>query len=114
MTGPPRLSSDLDALLRRVAGHDQAAFAEFYDHTKSRVYGLVMRVLRDTGYSEETTQEIYLEVWRNASEFDSAKGSALAWLFDHGPPARCRPSPLRASRQPAGSALWCGQRRSRE
>lgn len=55
MTGPPRLSSDLDALLRRVAGHDQAAFAEFYDHTKSRVYGLVMRVLRDTGYSEETT-----------------------------------------------------------
>lgn len=81
MTGPPRLSSDLDALLRRVAGHDQAAFAEFYDHTKSRVYGLVMRVLRDTGYSEETTQEIYLEVWRNASEFDSAKGSALAWLL---------------------------------
>lgn len=81
MTGPPRLSSDLDALLRRVAGHDQAAFAELYDHTKSRVYGLVMRVLRDTGYSEETTQEIYLEVWRNASEFDSAKGSALAWLL---------------------------------
>ena len=45
------------------------------------MYGLVTRVLRDTGYSEETTQEIYLEVWRNASEYDSAKGSALAWLL---------------------------------
>ena len=45
------------------------------------MYGLVVRVLRDAGYSEETTQEIYLEVWRTASEYDSAKGSALAWLL---------------------------------
>jgi RNA polymerase sigma-70 factor (ECF subfamily) len=81
MTGPPRLSSDLDALLRRVARGDGAAFATVYDLTKTRVYGLVMRVLRDSGYSEETTQEVYLEVWRTASEYDSTKGSALAWLL---------------------------------
>ncbi|BBX98424.1 sigma-70 family RNA polymerase sigma factor [Mycobacterium lacus] len=81
MTGPPRLSSDLDALLRRIARGDADAFAAFYDHTKNRVYGLVIRVLRDAGYSEETTQEVYLEVWRTASEYDSAKGSALAWLL---------------------------------
>ncbi len=81
MTGPLQPSSDLDALLRRVAHGDNAAFAAFYDQTKSRVYGLVTRVLRDAGYSEETTQEIYLEVWRTAAEFDSARGSALAWLL---------------------------------
>jgi len=81
MTGPPQLSNDLDALLRRVARGDNDAFAAFYDHTKSRVYGLVIRVLRDSGYSEETTQEVYLEVWRTASVYDSAKGSALAWLL---------------------------------
>ena len=75
------MSSDLDALLRRVARGDRDAFAAFYDHTKTRVYGLVTRVLRDSGYSEETTQEVYLEVWRTASEYDSAKGSALAWLL---------------------------------
>ncbi|GFG77060.1 ECF RNA polymerase sigma factor SigK [Mycobacterium paragordonae] len=81
MTGPLQPSSDLDALLRRVAHGDNAAFAAFYDQTKSRVYGLVTRVLRDAGYSEETTQEIYLEVWRTAAEFDSTRGSALAWLL---------------------------------
>ena len=81
MTGPARLSSDLDALLRRVARGDRDAFAAVYDLTKARVYGLVVRVLRDSGYSEETTQEVYLEVWRTASEYDSAKGSALAWLL---------------------------------
>jgi RNA polymerase sigma-70 factor, ECF subfamily len=81
MSGPPRPSDELDALLRQVARGDSAAFATVYDLTKTRVYGLVMRVLRDPGYSEETTQEIYLEVWRTASGYDSAKGSALAWLL---------------------------------
>jgi RNA polymerase sigma-70 factor (ECF subfamily) len=45
------------------------------------VYGLVSRVLRDTGYSEETTQEVYLEVWRTAENYDSTKGSVLAWVL---------------------------------
>ena len=81
MTGPAPLSRDLDALLRRVGRGDRDAFAAIYDLTKSRVFGLVVRVLRDAGYSEETTQEIYLEVWRTASEYDPAKGSALAWLM---------------------------------
>ena len=80
MTGP-RHGSDLDALLHRVARRDADAFAALYDHTRTRVYGLVTRVLRDSGYSEETTQEVYLEVWRTADAYDSAKGSALSWLM---------------------------------
>jgi RNA polymerase sigma-70 factor (ECF subfamily) len=80
MTGP-RHSHDLDALLHQVARRDADAFAGFYDHTRARVYGLVTRVLRDPGYSEETTQEVYLEVWRNADAFDSARGSAMSWLM---------------------------------
>ncbi len=81
MSRPPRLSNELDALLRQVARGDSAAFATVYDLTKARVYGLVSRVVRDPGYSEETTQEVYLEVWRTASQYDPAKGSALAWLL---------------------------------
>lgn len=75
------LSADLDALLRRVARRDADAFATFYDSTRARVFGLVTRVLRDQGYSEETTQEVYLQVWRSAGTFDPASGSALAWLM---------------------------------
>ena len=75
------MSTELDTLLREVARGDRAAFAAVYDLTKSRVYGLVTRVVRDPGYSEETTQEVYLEVWRTASQYDSAKGSALSWLL---------------------------------
>src|ERR1700739_4050325 len=79
MSGPPRLSDDLDALLGRVARGDSAAFATLYDLTKTRVYGLVMRILRDPGYSEETTQEVYLEVWRTVAADDPGNRAARQW-----------------------------------
>ena len=74
-------TADLDGLLRRVAQRDREAFTAFYDATCSRVYGMVVRVLRDRGYSEETTQDVYLQVWRSAESYDPASGSALAWLL---------------------------------
>jgi RNA polymerase sigma-70 factor (ECF subfamily) len=80
MTRSSQVNDDLAALLHRVADRDAEAFAAFYDQTKARVFGLVTRVLRDQGYSEETTQEVYLQVWQNAGRFDPAAGSALAWL----------------------------------
>jgi RNA polymerase sigma-70 factor (ECF subfamily) len=75
------VTADLDALLRRVAQQDVDAFAAFYDNTRARVFGLVVRVLRDPGYSEETTQDVYLQVWRNASGYNPSAGSPLAWLM---------------------------------
>lgn len=81
MNEPSTATADLNSVLHRVAGGSTADFATLYDQTAARVYGLVLRVLRDPGYSEETTQEIYLEVWRNAGRYDASKGSAMAWLL---------------------------------
>ena len=77
----PLVTTDLDELLRQVAQRDVDAFATFYDRTRARVFGMVTRVLRDPGYSEETTQDIYLQVWRSAGSYDPAAGSPLAWLL---------------------------------
>jgi RNA polymerase sigma-70 factor (ECF subfamily) len=81
MAHTPDVSSELDAQLRRVADGDAEAFAGLYDATSARVYGLISRILRDPGYSEETTQDVYTQVWRNASDYDPQQGSALAWLM---------------------------------
>jgi RNA polymerase sigma-70 factor (ECF subfamily) len=77
----PLVTTELDSLLRRVAQQDVDAFATFYDRTRARVFGLVTRVLRDPGYSEETTQDVYLQVWRTAGNYDPAAGSPLSWLL---------------------------------
>ena len=71
----------LSALLERIARGDQAAFAEFYQLTSRRVFGMARRVLIDPELSEDTTQEVFLQVWQNAAKFDSQSGSALSWLM---------------------------------
>lgn len=71
----------LRRLMAAVAGGDQRAFSELYDATSARVYGMVLRVLRDPGYSEETTQEVFLQIWRSAPSYDPNQGSPLAWIM---------------------------------
>jgi len=56
-----------DMLLPRVAQGDQAAFAELYDQTAPRVLGLIKRLLKDHAQSEEVAQEVFLEIWQNAT-----------------------------------------------
>ena len=78
---PGGTAPSLPELLRRSARGDQAAFATLYDETSARIFGLVVRVVRDRAQSEEVTQEVYLQVWRTASRYDETKGSALSWLM---------------------------------
>jgi RNA polymerase sigma-70 factor (ECF subfamily) len=42
---------------------------------------MVLRVLRDPGYSEETTQDVYAQVWRTAAGYNPADGAALTWVM---------------------------------
>jgi RNA polymerase sigma-70 factor (ECF subfamily) len=74
-------ASTLAALLRLSARGDQEAFTRLYDETSARVFGLVLRVVRDRAQAEEVTQEVFLQVWRTASRYDESRGSALSWLM---------------------------------
>lgn len=73
--------SSLEDLLSSSSRGDEQAFAKLYDQTSSRVYGMVLRVVRDAAQSAEVTQDIYLEVWRQSTRFDPKKGAVLPWLL---------------------------------
>jgi RNA polymerase sigma-70 factor (ECF subfamily) len=80
--GPPgRVPDGTDVALERAAAGDDRAFAAVYDALSSRVYGLVLRVLRDAAQAEEVAQEVFVEVWRTAARFDPARGSAASWVL---------------------------------
>jgi RNA polymerase sigma-70 factor, ECF subfamily len=72
---------DADTLMRRVARGDEGAFATLYDLVANRVYGLVVRVVRDPAQAEEVTQEAMVDVWRRAPSFDADRGLAITWVL---------------------------------
>jgi RNA polymerase sigma-70 factor, ECF subfamily len=73
--------SSPDALMERVARGDMAAFDALYGALSSSVYGLARRVVRDPARAEEVTQEVFLDVWRQATRFDRHKGQARTWVL---------------------------------
>lgn len=83
---PPQGDADApsrrpEELLRRTALGHSDAFEDLYRVFASRVYGIALRVVRNPEHAEEVAQEVFLEVWRRASRFDPARGSATSWLL---------------------------------
>ncbi|MCS5718314.1 sigma-70 family RNA polymerase sigma factor [Herbiconiux sp. CPCC 205763] len=80
-TGSSETAVTFERLLDLISRGDQQAFSELYDRTAPRVLGLVKRVLVDHAQSEEVAQEVFLEIWRTASRFESQRGSAMSWIL---------------------------------
>ena len=64
-----------------MASGEEGAFTELYDATASRVYGAALQMLRSPRLAAEVAQEVYVEIWRQASRYDPGTGSVLAWLM---------------------------------
>lgn len=81
MTTHP-IASDalLNGLLVRVAGGDRDAFGELYDLTSARLFAVARSMLRRPELAEEALQEAYVNIWRKAALYDSARAQPMAWL----------------------------------
>ena len=70
----------LAELMSSCATGNQEAFAELCDLTMGRFYGTALKVLRSPEHAQEVTQEVYVEVWKQAPRYQPEKGSVLAWM----------------------------------
>ena len=68
------------ALIRRVVAGDESAFRTLYDRYFPRVYNFVQRRLRNRADTEETVQEVFINL---LSSIESFRGDAPfgAWVF---------------------------------
>jgi len=80
----PSAGVELTELLRACSRGEEAAFAKLYDATAARLFGLVLRTVRDRAQAEEVTQDAYLDIWRNSARYDPERGSAMSWLMTIG------------------------------
>ena len=69
------------ALVARIVQRDESALAALYDRYAGMLSSVLNRILRDTQAAEETLQDIFYQLWRNAGQFDASRGSLPGWLL---------------------------------
>jgi RNA polymerase sigma-70 factor, ECF subfamily len=74
-------SVELAGLLRAMAAGNHAALAQCYDLMGPVVFSLAVRMLRDRLAAEDVTQDVFIQVWRQAANYDAARASPEAWMM---------------------------------
>ncbi len=73
-------AKEMDALLRRIADGDNAAFEEFYVCTKNGVYAFLRAYFSNHADVEDCMQTVYLKVKRGISSYRFGT-NPRAWLL---------------------------------
>ncbi len=45
------------------------------------LFGVLIRILHDSQIAEEVLQDLFLQLWRKAGQFDATRGSLPVWLL---------------------------------
>ena len=75
----PQETTDRE-LIVRIAAHDQAALRLLIGRHHLRAYRFLVRIVRNEAVAEELTNEVFMEVWRNAERFEGAS-APQTWIL---------------------------------
>ncbi len=67
-------------LLRQIADGDEEALSSLYDRYKSILFSLILRILHSQPEAEDILQDVFIQVWNKAGDFDEARGRPFTWL----------------------------------
>ena len=77
--GSEQVSPDA-TLMQQLLRKDVGAFEELYERHSRIVYSLVLRILRQGPTAEEVVQDVFLQLWRNSSQYD-VRRPLVPWLL---------------------------------
>ena len=66
---------------RRLAAREDGALADVYARYARPTFGFLLNALRDRATAEDVQQQVFLEVWQRAPQFDPARGSLFTWIM---------------------------------
>lgn len=69
-----------EVLIARIARKDQAAMEALYLRHNVRVFRFLVRLVRNPDLAEDLAGDVFLDVWRQAGQFE-ARSSVSTWLL---------------------------------
>ena len=72
---------EIARLLAACARQDRQAFQSLYERTAPQLLACLLRILRNRALAEDALQDVFVQIWGRAGQFESGRGSAWAWLI---------------------------------
>jgi RNA polymerase sigma-70 factor (ECF subfamily) len=69
-----------EAILKRIAEGGASAVEDCLDKYGGLVWSIARKMLRDVNEAEDAVQEIFVDIWKNASRFDETKASETTFI----------------------------------
>src|SRR5215813_8471843 len=69
-----------EMLLQSIADGSRTAMHTLYSRHNVRVYRFILRIVRDTTMAEDLVSQVFLDVWRTASQFEG-RSQVSTWLL---------------------------------
>lgn len=73
-------SEQLGVLLAKTAIGDRLAFKELYDKCAAKLNGVAYRIVNNVDAANEITQEAFIQIWKNSSEYNSRLAQPMTWM----------------------------------
>jgi RNA polymerase sigma-70 factor, ECF subfamily len=70
----------LAELIARSALGDRKAFAQLYDATRSKLFAVSLRIVRERPLAEEVLQDSFVSIWNHAADYAQAKSAPTTWM----------------------------------
>jgi RNA polymerase sigma-70 factor (ECF subfamily) len=74
-------SHQLERLLLRMSGKDEAAFKELYEATRRKLFSTILLLVRRGYLADEILQEAYVRIWLNAGAYRPTLGTPMVWMI---------------------------------
>lgn len=71
---------ELAAWLAACARGEREGLRRIFDAEASRLMTIAHRIVRRHDLAEEVVQDAFLQIWRKASQYSPARGSARGWI----------------------------------
>jgi RNA polymerase sigma-70 factor, ECF subfamily len=72
-----------DELMRQLQGGQGDALGVLFDRYHRLVLSIALKIVRDRGEAEDVMQNVFLEIFRAAAQFDPAKGTTKSWILQY-------------------------------
>ena len=67
------------ALAAAMARGDKQALARLYDLLAKPLYSLALRITGDAAEAQDVVQDVFLQLWHKAADYQTARGTYFAW-----------------------------------